>query len=73
MKCKAYSDEFKGQLLKEVVETGNVTLAARDHGIPSTTINTWIKKKSSNIYSRGPLKPEDLCVLDFPLFIIDNW
>lgn len=73
MKGKAYSDEFKGQLLKEVEETGNVTLFARDHGIPSTTINTWIKKKSSNIYSRWPLKPKDLCVLDFPLFIINNW
>ena len=54
MKGKAYSDEFKEQLLKEVEETGNVTLVARNHGIPSTTINTWIKKKSNNISSRGP-------------------
>ena len=54
MKGKTYSDEFKEQMLKEVAETGNVTLVARNHGIPSTTINTWIKKKSNNISARGP-------------------
>lgn len=57
MKGKAYSDEFKEQVLKEVEETGNVTLVARNHGIPSTTINTWIKKKKNSnnaISSRGP-------------------
>lgn len=55
MKGKAYSDEFKEQVLKEVEETGNVTLVARNHGIPSTTINTWIKKNSNNaISSKGP-------------------
>jgi Transposase and inactivated derivatives len=57
MKGKAYSDEFKEQILKEVEETGNVSLVARKHGIPSTTINTWIKR-SNNIgkssSSRGP-------------------
>jgi transposase-like protein len=57
MKGKAYSDEFKEQILKEVEKTGNVTLVARNHGIPSTTINTWLKKgktSSNNISSRGP-------------------
>lgn len=57
MKGKSYPDEFKEQVLKEVEETGNVTLVARNHGIPSTTINTWIKKRNgsnSGISSRGP-------------------
>lgn len=57
MKVNAYSDEFKEQVLKEVEETGNATLVARNHGIPATTIYTWIKgrKKSTNgSSSRGP-------------------
>lgn len=56
MKGKAYSGEFKEQVLKEVEETGNATLVARNHGIPSTTIYTWVKnrkKPSSIISSRG--------------------
>lgn len=57
MKGKAYSDELKEQILKEVEETGNVTLVARNHSIPSTTINTWIKRNKSaarGSSSRGP-------------------
>lgn len=40
MKGKAYSDDFKEHVLKEVEETGNATLVARKHNIPPTTINT---------------------------------
>lgn len=57
MKGKAYSDEFKEQILKEVEETGNVALVARNHSIPSTTINTWIKRNKNIVKSsssRGP-------------------
>jgi len=57
MKGKAYSDEFKEQLLREVDETGNMTLVARNHNIPSTTINSWIKRRkntSNSSSSRGP-------------------
>lgn len=45
MKGKTYPDEIKEQVLKKVEETGNVALVARNHGIPSTTINTWNSKK----------------------------
>lgn len=57
MKGKAYSDEFKEQVLKEVEETGNVALVARNYSIPSTTINTLTKRIKNNIKSsssRGP-------------------
>jgi transposase-like protein len=57
MKGKPYTDEFKEQVLREVDETGNVALVARNHNIPSTTVNTWIKRRK-NISkcgsSRGP-------------------
>lgn len=57
MKGKSYSEEIKEQILKEVQETGNVALVARTHNIPSTTINTWIKKRGTSgigSTSRGP-------------------
>ncbi|NLH00806.1 MAG: transposase, partial [Clostridiales bacterium] len=43
------------QVLKEVEETGNTTLVARNHGIPVSTIYTWAKsrrKSSSSVPSR---------------------
>lgn len=46
MKGKAYSDELKEQILKEVDDTGNIALVARNHNIPTTTINTWLKKRN---------------------------
>jgi len=56
MKGKAYTEEFKEQILKEVANTGNVSLVARNHGIPSTTINTWTKRRKNTCSSssRGP-------------------
>lgn len=57
MKGKAYSEDLKEQILKEVEETGNMALVARNHNIPSTTINTWMKRKKNTGKggsSRGP-------------------
>lgn len=55
MKGIAYSKELKEQLLREVDETGDMTLVARNHNIPVTTISTWVRKgKQSGGTSRGP-------------------
>lgn len=57
MKGKAYSEDFKEQVLREVEDTGNVALVARNNNIPSTTINTWIRRRKGSIMSsssRGP-------------------
>lgn len=57
MKGKAYSEDFKEQVLREVEDTGNVALVARNNNIPSTTINTWSKRRkgsSMSSSSRGP-------------------
>lgn len=57
MKGKPYTDEFKEQVLREVDETGNMTLVARNHNIPSTTVNTWMKRGKiigKGGSSRGP-------------------
>jgi transposase-like protein len=57
MKGKAYTDEFKEQILKEVDETENAALVARNHNIPCTTINVWVKNRKNigrNNSARGP-------------------
>ena len=57
MRGNYYSEEVKEQVLREVEETGNMTLVARNHNIPSTTINTWVKKKKNAAKggsTRGP-------------------
>ena len=44
-------------MLKEVEDTGNISLVARNRNIPSTTIYTWIKRRKGTVNSsssRGP-------------------
>ena len=41
---KRYTDEEKIEILKEVESLGNVSLVAKKHGMPSTTIQNWIRK-----------------------------
>ncbi len=45
MENKHYNDEFKEQLIRECLETGNVAVVARRHEISSNTIHTWLKTK----------------------------
>ena len=40
---KTYSLEEKGQVLKEVKETGNALIVAKRHKIPISTLKTWLK------------------------------
>lgn len=57
MKGKPYTAEQKEQILKEVDDTGNIALVARNHNIPATTINAWIKKRNTSgkhSSARGP-------------------
>ena len=41
---KRYTKEEKAEILKEVGSLGNVSFVAKKHGMPSTTIQNWIKK-----------------------------
>lgn len=45
-----YSESQKQQILKEVSETGNVSLVAKKHGVPKGTVGTWVSNtKPHNI------------------------
>lgn len=57
MKGKAYTDEFKEQVLREVDETGNMSLVARNHNVPTATLSTWSRQRKNMVKSsssRGP-------------------
>ena len=41
---RRYTEEEKAEILKEVENLGNVSLVAKKHGMPSTTIQNWIRK-----------------------------
>jgi len=44
---KGYTEEEKAEILKEVESLGNVSLVAKKHGMPATTIQNWIRKRIS--------------------------
>ena len=41
---KRYTEEEKAEILKEVESLRNVSLVAKKHGMPATTIQNWIRK-----------------------------
>lgn len=44
-----YSAEYKQQIVKEVMETGNATLVARKHDLVAGTVTRWVREsKQSN-------------------------
>jgi transposase-like protein len=44
MTRKKYSDEFKQQIVKEAIETGNMSLVARQHEIAKSMVAKWVKQ-----------------------------
>lgn len=47
MNRNKYSKELKEQILKEVKDTGNIALVARNHGISYQTVVGWVRRKKS--------------------------
>ena len=41
---KSYSEELKGQVVKECTETNNYAAVSSKHDIPVTTIYGWIRR-----------------------------
>ena len=41
---RRYTEEEKAEILKEVESLRNVSLVAKKHGMPVTTIQNWIRK-----------------------------
>ncbi|MCF8011715.1 MAG: IS3 family transposase [Clostridiales bacterium] len=59
MEKQQYSDEFKEQLIRECIETGNVALVARKHEISPNTIHSWLKKQRKRGSTKALPKAKD--------------
>jgi len=44
---KRYSAEIKEQIIKESIETGSVSLVSKKHGVPNSTIQTWLRFRNN--------------------------
>jgi transposase-like protein len=45
VEVKRYSKELREQVLKEVKETGNMALVARNRGLTYTTVVSWVNSE----------------------------
>ncbi len=48
MQRKKYSQEFKEQIIKEVLETGNASLVGRKHGVSKSLVSKWVRDKKTS-------------------------
>lgn len=64
VEVKDYSKELREQVLKEVKDTGNMALVARNHGIAYPTVVSWVGSER-----RAPAKrrKQDLKALEVRL------
>lgn len=44
MGIRKHSDEFKKQVVKEALETGNSSLVGRKHNISPSIVARWVEK-----------------------------
>lgn len=66
---KRYPKELREQILKEVKDTGNMALVARNHGIPHQTVAFWVcaEKKAPGRAQRREVKALEARLLDAEL------
>lgn len=60
---KVYTAEFKAQCVKEVQDTGSVSVVSRTHQVPLATLHRWVVKPSSRQDSptrKHPSKEESI-------------
>ncbi len=50
---RKFSQQFKEQVVKECLETGNVSIVARKHDILSNVVNRWVRQYQNGGLSNG--------------------
>jgi transposase-like protein len=55
MKRKRYSDDFKMQVVKEAIETGNKTAVARRYELAPNMVQRWVKEMEDGKYGNVDL------------------
>ena len=74
---RQFTAEQKMQIVREIVETGNVTLVARRHGIRDTVIRRWHEKyrqqgESAFRKSTGLAKPTSIETAEMRALATEN-
>jgi transposase len=62
MSIKRFNKLFKEQIVKEVYETGNAALVARNHNIVHATVTRWVREaegRSKEMYRSKAKQIED--------------
>ncbi len=49
---KTYTKSQKEQIIKEASDTGNISLVAKKHGIPKSTVVTWVSKTKPHNFEK---------------------
>jgi transposase-like protein len=63
---KIYSSEFKEQIVKEVYDTGKMSIVAKNHKLPLTTLHAWVNAKT-----KIKSKDQDTNVLQLKKKLVD--
>ena len=45
-RSQTYSQDFKEKLIKEYQETGSLSVVAKNHSVPVTTLRQWVVNKA---------------------------
>jgi len=57
-----YSPELKEKILNEVKETKSISVVARKHSVPTSTIATWLKRSNIQFETKMESSKKDLRV-----------
>ncbi len=52
MKRRKFTKEFKSQLIKEAIETGNSSVVGRKHNISPSVVSRWVRKHKGDPMAR---------------------
>ena len=69
---RRYTEEEKREILKEVESLRNVSLVAKKHGIPATTIQNWIRK-GFNPSNPSEIQKQDVLILCLKITILTTF
>ena len=55
-----YTQEFKDKIINEVEEVKSLSVVCKKHGIPVSTVGTWIKTRNKKIEYSLEISKKDL-------------
>ncbi len=58
MQRRRYTEEFKQQVIKEAMETGNSAIVARRYDLNTNMVARWVREFKSSKYSHEPGKTD---------------